>query len=389
MKNMGFVFCIMILSSSVFAQGFDDRLSFSGVFDSTVNYALGAGNAPTNSFGIEEYANLRLRLEVGENAVLNTAFDVTALSGSFALQSRYAAQSGLVLVNEKNFSANIDLERLYLTIYGDYVDAEFGLFRIPLGYGQVFSSSDFLNPRNPLLPNARPRGVLGIDAAFYPTDNSKLMFFAAAPKNPLEIDGGIYIPGIIFDQHWDAASLQLLYAYETPLDETPQGIHRFGLSVKADLVLGFVLDGLYTLDANTEDGIEGLSLGAGFDYSFLDGDLYVLAEYLFNGENSSTSINGGGSRMNHHYLYGSALYRLNDFTSISLAALFCFDDLSFQPIASFSYEIFQGFTLNLSANLPLDQNVFNGGKRGELGPLPHGADAGAKLLVTASARLRF
>jgi hypothetical protein len=383
MKKMGFVFIIIFLSSSVFAQGFDDRLSFSGVFDSTVNYALGAGDAPTNALGVEEYANLRLRLEASENAVFNAAFDITALSGI------YAVQSGPANPAEENFSASLDLERLYLTIYSDYVDTELGILRIPLGYGQVWASSDFLNPRNPLLPNARPRGILGADVSFYPTDDTKLMFFAAAPENPWESDGGGYIPGLTFDQHWDAASLQLLYAYETPLSETPQGIHRFGLSFKGDLIVGVVIDGLYTLNANTENGIDGLSLGAGFDYNFLDGDLYLLAEYLFNGKTSSTSLNGGGSRANYHYLYGSALYRLGDFSTISLGALFCFDDLSFQPIAAFSYELFQGFILDISANLPLDQKVLSGEKAGELGPLPPGSTAGAKFLVTASARLRF
>jgi hypothetical protein len=379
MKKAALMFCIILISASVFAQGFDDRLSFSGVFDSTVSYALGAGDAPTNSFGVEEYANLRLRLEASENAVFNAAFDITALSGNFL-------HRGENFPAEENFSASLDLERLYLTIYNDYFDTEFGILRIPLGYGQVWASSDFLNPRNPLLPNARPRGILGADVAFYPSDDAKLMFFAAAPQNPWESDGGGYIPaGLTFDQHWDTASLQLLYAYETPLNETPEGLHRFGLSFKGDLILGFVIDGLYTLDTNTAGGIDGLSIGAGIDYSFFDGDLYLLAEYLFNGKKSSTSEN----RMNHHYLYGSALYRLGDFTSISLVALFCFDDLSFQPIAAFSHELFQGFTLDLSVNLPLDQKLLNGGKAGELGPLPPGSTGGAKFLVTVSARLRF
>jgi hypothetical protein len=375
MKKVMFVFCVILLSSAVFAQGFDSRLSFSGVFDSTVSYALGAGDAPTNSFGVEEYANLRLRIEASENITFYTAFDIAALTGTFAVQSSVPS-------DEKNFSASIDLERLYLSVYGNYVDTELGIIRIPLGYGQVWASSDFLNPRNPLFPNARPRGVLGADFAFYPTDDTKLMFFAAASKDPWEFSGGGYIPaGLTFDQHWEAASLQLLYAYETPLAETPQGIHRFGLSFKGDLALGFVIDGLYTLDTNNLNGIEGLSFGLGFDYSFFGGDLYLLAEYLFNGKSSSTS----GDRTNYHYLYGSALYRLSDFSSISLSAVFCFDDFSFRPIAGFSYELFQGFTFDLSAQLPLDQKVLFGGEAGELGP----SLAGAKLLVTASAKLRF
>ena len=374
MKKAAFVFIFAFFAVSLSAQMTDSRLSISGVLDSTVSYALGAGDAAENSFGVEEYANIRLRLEAGERAVLNAAFDLTAQSGTYVA---------------KNFSTSIDLERLYLTIYGDYIDTEIGLLRIPLGYGQVWASSDFLNPRNPLLPNARPRGILGAHFSFYPLDNTKLMLFAAAPKNPFEISGGIYLPGFSIDRHWDSASLQFLYAYETPLENTPQGLHRFGLSFKADLELGFVIDGLYTLDADSPNGIDGLSIGAGFDYSFFGGDLYLLAEYLFNGKDSSTSINGGGSRTNYHYLYGSALYRFNDFSSLSLSALFCFDDLSFQPIAAFNYELFQGFTLNLTVNVPLDRSVFSGGRAGELGPLPPGMKEGARLLIMAGAKLRF
>jgi hypothetical protein len=258
----------------------------------------------------------------------------------------------------------------------------------------VWASSDFLNPRNPLFPNARPRGVLGADIAFYPSDEMKLMFFSAASKNPLEISGGGINMGMSMDQHWDIASLQLLYAYETPLDETPiggtpYGLHRFGLSFKADFELGFVMDGLYTLNTDNPSGIEGLSLGAGFDYSLFDGDLYLAAEYLFNGKESSTSLKNGGSWMHHHYLYASALYRFNDFTSVSLSSVFGFDDLSLQPIAAITHELFQGFTLNLAINLPLDQKVLFGEERGELGPLPPESEGGAKLLVTASAKLRF
>ncbi len=388
MKKPVVTIIFIILTVTLSAQGFDSRLSFSGIFDSTISYAIGSGDAPTNLFGIEEYANLRLRLAAGENIVFYSAFDLIAMAGSYTVHRGESPSSS---APPENFSAAIELERLYMSIYGNYVDTELGLFRIPIGYGQVWASSDFLNPRNPLLPNARPRGILGADFSFYPSDETKLMFFATSSKNPWEISGGGFIPGITFDQHWDTASLQLLYAYETPLKKTPQGLHRFGISFKTDLVVGITADGLYTLDADSPNGIDGLSIGAGVDYSFFGGDLYLLAEYLFNGNESSTStsVNREMGRSNYHYLYTSALYRFNDFSSLSLSALFCFDDLSFQPIAAFNYELFQGFTLNLTVNVPLDRSVFSDGPEGELGPLPPGREAGAKLLITAGAKLRF
>jgi hypothetical protein len=373
----------------------------SGVADTTINYTAGTGDAPESSLGIEEYANLRLRFRVGEKAIFYAAFNLTALAGNYL---ENAALSGSLYQNPyfastpfiygQNYAAGMELERLYLRINGDYIDAEAGLLRINFGYGQVWGSSDFLNPRNPLFPNARPRGVLGVNASFYPLDSLKLMGFVVAPKNPLEVKGDGEIHGLSMDQHWDRASLQALYAFQNPDSAFGQGIHRFGLSVKADLELGFVVDGLYNLNPEKAEGIDGLSLGAGFDYSFLGGDLYVLAEYLFNGSSSVTALGFGGNWSNNHYLYGTALYRFNDHCNLGLSTVFCFDDLSFSPFATLNYELFQGFSLNLTARLPLDQKTLNGGKAGELGPVPPRPDgsegtAGARFIVNAGARLRF
>jgi hypothetical protein len=149
--------------------------------------------------------------------------------------------------------------------------------------------------------------------------------------------------------------------------------------------LGLVADALYTLNPGAAEGIEGLSAGAGFDYSFLGGDLYVLAEYLYSGHSSATALGFGGSWSNHHYLYGSAMYRFNDYCALTLAAVFCFDDLSFSPFAALNYELFQGFSLSFTARVPLDKEVLSGGEAGELGPV----HSGAKFIVNAGARLRF
>ena len=407
MKQLLLSVFMVVSFGSLFAAGPE----FSGVFDSTVNYTAGAGDASQHSWGIEEYANLRLKADVGERASFFSAVNLIALSGNFL---ENAAVLGYMnpepsfgstpLIYGQNFAAGLELERLYFRINSDYFDAEAGLLRMNFGYGQVWGSSDFLNPRNPLYPNARPRGVLGMNVAFYPTDSLKLMAFAAAPKNPLEFEGGGFIPGLSLDQHWDRASLQALYAYETPfgfdeftLEGSDYGIHRFGLSVKADLELGFVVDALYTLYPEEPEGIEGLSAGAGFDYSFLGGSLYILFEYLFNGASSASAWDDTYNLTgwaNHHYLYGTALYRFNDFCSLALSTVFCFDDLSFSPFITLDYEVFQGFSLSLMVRLPLDQNTLNGGRVGELGPIPPYPDGseggeGARVIVSAGAKLRF
>jgi hypothetical protein len=165
--------------------------------------------------------------------------------------------------------------------------------------------------------------------------------------------------------------------------------------------LGLVVDALCTLNPDNLEDIkdieglsEGLSVGAGFDYSFLDGNFYVLAEYLYNGFSSVTAAGFGGSWTNNHYLYGTVLFRFNDYCSLSLATVFCFDDLSFSPFATLNYDFFHGFSLNLAARYPLDQNILSDGKPGELGPIPPKPDGspgagGARFIINAGLRLRF
>jgi hypothetical protein len=177
-----------------------------------------------------------------------------------------------------------------------------------------------------------------------------------------------------------------MYFFESPQTGSEYGIHRAGLSFKADLVLGFVIDALYSYNREQGTELDGLSLSAGFDYSFFKGDLIVLAEYLYNGSSSSTSRKGGGSFANEHYLYTGFTWRFDDLTSAGLALISGFSDVSFTPIVSFNRDLFQGATLICSAQIPLDRDLFSGdGNRGELGPFSLGRyfDSNVKL------RLRF
>ena len=364
----------------------------SGVFDSTVNYTAGDRDASDHSWGIEEFLNLRLRVRMGEKATFFSAFNFIAMAGNYfetaVLMESLNPNPYIIstpLIYGENYAAAMELERLYFRLNGNYVDTEAGLLRMNFGYGQVWGSSDFLNPHNPLAINARPRGVLGVNASFYPVDSLKLMGFVAGPNNPLESEGGGIIPGLSLDQHWDRASLQALYAYETPLTGSSRGIHRFGLSVKADVVLGLVADALYTYNPDKPDGIDALSAGVGFDYSFYGGSHYAVVEYLFNGLSSSTAYGFGGTWQNRNYLYGTIMYMFNDFSNMSLSTVFCFDDLSFSPFVTLNYELFQGFSLSLTTRVCLDQKDFGGSKAGELGP----ASPDARVIVNVGARLRF
>jgi hypothetical protein len=198
-----------------------------------------------------------------------------------------------------------------------------------------------------------------------------MLGFGAAPRNPFSGSGEGGLVGLSMDQHWDRASVQALYSFESPQTGSDKGKHRAGLSVKADVEVGLVMDALYTYNNEAETKIDGLSFSMGADYSFFDGNLIVLAEYLYNGASSSTALGYGGSFSNENYLYTGVTWLFNDYTNMSAALISCFDDISFTPVISLNHDLFQGATLTVTAQIPLDRDLFSGnGKRGELGPLP-------------------
>jgi hypothetical protein len=389
----------VLLAGGVFAG----EPSFSGLLDTKVTMSAGAEDSPPFSIGLEEYANLRMQFKIRDSAIFYSAFNLIAASGSdlhnAALLGAANAGPGLMgtaFVAGENYAAALELERLYFRVNSDYADFDAGLMRLAFGYSMVFGPSDFLNPKNPLKPDARLRGILGAAVSVYPLDDAKFLAFAAGPKNPFAAEGEGSFTGLSWDQHWNKASLQALYAYETPKPNSEWGIHRAGLSLKADLELGIVADALYTWNPEGDFGIAGLSAAAGLDYSLADGKLYVLAEYLYSGEQSATARNAGNLSgfAEQNYLYASARYSFSDYTNGGLACIFGFDDVSFTPVLSLDHNIFQGLTLSLSAQVPLDRDLFTGnGKRGELGPIPPGqaagSERGAYFTFTTKLQLRY
>jgi hypothetical protein len=394
MRRSWLVLAFVLLWGAVFAQDVKE-FTVSGVLDSRITAQAGAENV-ASSFGAEEYANIRLQAKIRDAAVFYGAFNFIAAAGSYAAGAGSPASgsgpgsmgsASFSFVTGENYAAGMELERLYFRVNREAADFEGGLMRLAFGYGQVFGPSDFLNPKNPLNPDARHRGILGGVLSVYP-DSFRFRFYGAAPKNPLRLDGGGGLAGLSADQHWDRASLQVLYVYETPADFSRFGKYRAGLSLKADFETSFTVDFLYTANPEKGTGIQGFSASGGFDYSFYKGKFFVLAEYLYNGEDSSTSVKTGNRYgfSREHYLYASLKYLINDYTSLMAASLFNASDFSARPLLSAEYELFQGLTISALAQFPLDHYAFTGsGGRGELGP----TGGAGRFIFTAGARLRF
>ena len=329
--------------------------TLSGSLDTKLTVGTGAGTSPQFVYGAEEYANLRLRIPAGEYAVVYGAFNLIAAVGSSA--THIDSTSGIGLISgysmEENYLAVMELERLYVQISGDTFGLSAGLLRIPFGYGLVWGPMDFLNPHNPIEPEARLRGVLGGFASYFPEQlpDMKFLVFAAAPQNPFSEKGNGARFGLSWDNHWQKASAQLLYCFESPsssaVAEYAFGLHRVGLSFKADLEIGLVAELLYTINPDSLAGTDGLAASAGVDYSFFDGKLYVLAEYLYLGNAES------------HGLYAAGTWKLSDFSSITLGCSALLQVFSCTAIASWQYEFIQGMVLSVRVIAPFDKDSFN------------------------------
>jgi hypothetical protein len=404
--NFFILAALSILSAGSFA--FADGLEFSGLLDSTVTMGAGAGDSSAFSYGLEEFFNLRMQAKVRDRATFYGALNFIAAAGTYARDAvrpgtaNTAAFPGLTpaaFAGGENYTAALELERLYFKISGEKLDFQGGLIRLAFGYGFAFGPMDFLNPRNPLKPDARPRAVLGADLALYPTDELKLRGFTAASRNPFNETGKGIPAGLSGEYHGGRVSVQGLYAFEFPQDgmtgstpggETPGELHRFGLSAKGDLVLGLAAEALYIYDPHERTGEDGLAVSFGADYSFWDGKIYILAEYLYSGDSSSTSLANGFTH--NHYFYAQGMYRYNDYTSFSLGCMTGLEDASFVPTLGAEHELLQGFTVSLNCRIPLDGS-YTGGNSGEFGPIPPGqtpgAEMGNRFSSTLKARLRF
>jgi hypothetical protein len=327
-----------------------DAPVFSGVFNSTLTMGAGANVLPGFYWGLEEYANLRLKKSLGDHGSVYMAFNLIAAGGVSAL----ALQTGPfgISASNGNYAAAMELERLYVHVTGEKIAFDSGLMRLAFGYGSVFSPNDYFNPKNPLYPDARQRAVLAANFIVYPTDMSRLQFFGAAPEDPFKIDGEGLSAGLAAENHWNKLSAQALYSFEAGKKDVTPHEHNFGVSLKADLPVGLTADVLWTYQQGKAASIEGLAASAGADYTFsiASHTVYILAEYLYHGNDSKMK-----DYTKHHYLYGAARFSIDDYTSFTLGALAGLQDNSVVPLVSFNTDLFQGASLTLQAQAPLGE----------------------------------
>ncbi len=389
--------CRIRLTLFVLATAFVCRTQASqAVFSGSVESNGTTADSTINGFSwyAEQFANIRMNFDVGEKVRVYTALNAKAVSGK-----------------EEKLDTQSEIERLYFSFREEKYDISAGFMRMAFGYGQAFKPSDFLNPPNPLYPDARQKGALGAIASYYPTDTAKIQIFGADRTDPYERYEGFTRPlaGAAAERHTTRLSAQILYAIQRSEQRSSHlPVNYCGASLKFDAVAGFALDTLYTYDGKDAPSAEGLQFAFGADYSMLKGDLYFLGQYFYNGDGVLDSdedladlygsdewnslpvderipLKGFADFYRKHYLYFLTSYSFSDYTRLNASALAAVEDLSFLPELEMEHEPFQGMTLSLGLRLPMDPQRFGGSQRGELG-----ADHSAySISFLGSARLKF
>jgi len=334
------------------AQNKTGGLSLSGVFESAVSANVADNNANTLSYGAEEYANIRMQSRMGDNATFFGAVNLIAAAGDYAAR---AEAMGANIDAGENYAAAIELERLYFRLKTEKTNFDGGLMRLPFGYSTIWGPLDFLNPKNPLKPDARPRAVLGGGVSWFPAEELKLQGFAVTGRDPLAGNSGI--AGISADKHWEKLSVQTLYSFERsnnfPGTETGPWTHRAGLSLKADLKAGIVMEMLYLHHNDIKHKPDGLRFSAGLDYSLFGSKLIILTEYMHSGQAAAAAAirSEGGFGGSKNNLYAGLTWRFNDFTNAGAALIS--GDHTDDALITFNHELFQGVSLNIMAQIPI------------------------------------
>jgi hypothetical protein len=342
-----------------------DGPSFSGLFD--VKAGGGKSDSGEALSGFDAFANLRLQERAKDTVTFYAAFNLQAATGMFEAAS--------------TDSALFEVERLYLRWAEDRWGFDAGLMPLHFGYGQTFAPSDFLIQKNPAVLDARPRGVTGAAWYQYPHDAVKITEFAVFPVGAENNGWQGHRFGAAFEAHTAFASFQTLYTFEIPEDRSENGVHFFGGSAKIEAGIGLLADCLYRYDPANRFDAEGLALSAGADYTM--GKLYILAEYLYNGKNSASHRTTEGLFENHSFIGATARYTVSDLTNIAAQGLWSLADRSILPSLIVSHDLAQGFTLTLSAQIPLDLD--DDDSPGELSPKA----TGKRFTLAAGLRLRI
>lgn len=200
-------------------------------------------------------------------------------------------------LSNRDWETRTDVERLYLSTYFPTFDLIVGKQQISWGTGRAWSPSDIFNPPNPFDPDGRRQGVT---AAVVRIPHGPLSFSSlvvADNKDSDKLSWGARYHGYVSGTDWS-----VFYANKNaePIIGGDIATDFLGLGVHSELT--------WEPEFNQDGRLLWL---AGLDYSWLDGKLLWLGEYLYNSASKETK----------HSLFNQLSYAYSEFNSVSLNLL--------------------------------------------------------------------
>lgn len=222
------------------------------------------------------------------------------LKGSvWAGDSRFVAELAARAnrLSDGEWETHTEVERLYLTTYFSAFDLIIGKQQISWGTGRAWSPSDIFNPPNPLDPDGRRQGVAAVLTRIPHGPLSFSSFVIAEDKDSDKLSWGARYHGYVNGTDWS-----VFYANknEKPIIGGDVATDLIGLGVHSEL----------TWEPEYADDGRLLWL-AGVDYSWLDGKLIWLGEYLYDSASEAT----------RHSLFNQLSYAYSEFNNVSLNLL--------------------------------------------------------------------
>lgn len=242
--------------------------------------------------------------------------------------------------SDGDWKTHFDIERLYLSTYFPTFDLIVGKQQISWGTGRVWSPSDVFNPPNPFEPDGRREGVTAVVARIPHSPLSFSSLVLAEDKDSGQLSWGARYHGYTSGTDWS-----LFYANK---NENP----IFGSDVATDLV-GLGVHSELTWEPEYSHNGRLLWL-AGADYSWLDGKLVWLGEYLYDSASVAT----------RHSLFNQLSYAYSEFNCIALHVLSNLVDHS--RITALSHTAM----LNSQWEWTIEASCFHGNADSQYGAMP-------------------
>jgi hypothetical protein len=308
-----------------------DEVARTGGYSGAVSFNIDAAGGNRESAKLEASAVVRLLYGDAADAVRAAA---NLATGNEELVSYLIGADGPVM--------NVDLQKLYFSIYTRFADFSVGRMKINFGKGTVFSPLDLLGvvDTSDLELGRKGRDAVRVLVPFGDFSGIDLVKTMDWPYGDAVIGSRLYgnLAG------WDVA----FSAFGDGLADG-SGDLAIGLDFKGDLIFGLSGEAMARVpvadwNGNATDTV--YSLMAGVDYS-IGGDWIFDAEYLCNIR--SGSMYPTGSFRSTHNVFASVSWTPDELTALDLRCIAAPGDDALQATISVSRSVATGARLTAYA----------------------------------------